>query len=744
MSQDLDQLTAREIKELALQGKLQWRGKKVVLDPFVQVRHGFVIEEGFTVTPKVWISGREEAIGKEDELFPLGLLQGQIFRFWEEGGLKERAVFHFDLLQLKDFVEREDQIVVWRCPIPRWRPQPLPILQLTDRTGAFANLWMDFGPCGKELFSGEESDGQYWEKDLLETDFIKKEVGSSKYFCPMDKVMKSLLFLLDLGWTLLDVRGKKIIRQGAAKWQGAAFPEHLLVSGRVQYGDFTADAKDVLGSFNRKEKFINLSDNAVGLLQIPSEWEPLAQEEMVKEGFAVKKCNIGLMQEFVPLPREYTPAAWEEIVPGSGFQGKLFDYQMKGLSFLSYLYRSGFSGLLADEMGLGKTLQVIALLSTLQLEKPVLIVMPVSLLFHWENEFSKFLPGKGSILLTSYAKLREDLYLQSLSYAAVILDEAQNIKNPKSKIAQVVCQLNAPFKLALTGTPIENRYEDLASIFKFLMPGLLPEQMTAQAIIRKKIAPFTLRRTKNEVGLELPEKQEQLILVEWEESERSFYDTYLKEKRSALVQKVTEHGLSSQRMEVLELILRLRQICCHPKLVGGEYEGSKFSVVCADLEEVVLSGRKVILYSQFTSVLALFKAWAQSQGYKFAYLDGKTQDRALQVDAFQNDPTIPIFLMSLKAGGVGLNLQAADYVFLYDPWWNAAAEEQATARAHRVGRKGSVVARKYLMRESIEEKILKLQQHKKSLAGALLEFEGEVGPIGLEELYDLLQSSFCC
>jgi SNF2 family DNA or RNA helicase len=277
------------------------------------------------------------------------------------------------------------------------------------------------------------------------------------------------------------------------------------------------------------------------------------------------------------------------------------------------------------------------------------------------------------------------------------------------------------------------------------MPHLSLDQNTPLERVRKKIAPFTLRRTKNDVGLELPEKQEQLIFVEWEETERSFYDTYFKEKRHALVQKVTEKGLTSQRMEVLELILRLRQICCHPKLVSGEYTGggSKFLAVCSDLEEVVLSGRKVILYSQFTSVLTLFKHWIETQGYNFAYLDGQTQDRSRQVEAFQTDPQVPIFLMSLKAGGVGLNLQAADYLFLYDPWWNAAAEEQAISRAHRIGRKDPVVARKYLMKESIEEKILKLQNHKKGVAKSLLEFEEEVGPIGLEDLYELLQPSFC-
>ena len=547
-----------------------------------------------------------------------------------------------------------------------------------------------------------------------------------------------------------------------AEWTAKGHLDHLLVQGKIRYGTHIADAQNVFGAFNRKEKFVDLSDHEVGLLQIPSDWVSLAEEEMTTEGIAVKRHHVGLIPDVVTLPPEYQPTSWEEVVVGPQFKGELFDYQEKGLCFLSYLYRSRFSGLLADEMGLGKTLQVIALLSTLTLMEPVLIVMPVSLLFHWQKEFEKFLPEmsvychrgearlkekealeRQQVILTSYSQLREDqLLLQTLRFTAVILDEAQTIKNPQTQAARIACSLKAPFKLAITGTPIENRYEDLWSLFKFLMPELLGEQRQNLIMekVRKKIAPFTLRRKKNEVGLQLPEKQEQIVWVEWESEQRNFYDNYLKEKRGALMQRVLAEGLPSQRMQVLELILRLRQICCHPRIVTGEYQGesAKFTAVCNDLQEVVASERKVLLYSQFTSILTLFKRWVQEQGWKYAYLDGQTQDREAAVEAFQKDREVPIFLMSLKAGGVGLNLQAADYVFIYDPWWNEAVEEQAMSRAHRVGRHDPVIARKYLMAESIEEKIVKLQKHKSALAQNLLEFEGETAPIALEELYALL------
>jgi SNF2 family DNA or RNA helicase len=194
-------------------------------------------------------------------------------------------------------------------------------------------------------------------------------------------------------------------------------------------------------------------------------------------------------------------------------------------------------------------------------------------------------------------------------------------------------------------------------------------------------------------------------------------------------------------MEILELILRLRQICCHPRLVTGEYAGEsgKFEAVCNDLEEVVASGHKVLVYSQFTSVLGLLRQWIETKGWRYSYLDGQTKDREKEIETFQTDQCVQIFLISLKAGGVGLNLQAADYVFLYDPWWNTAVEQQAIDRAHRVGRKNRVIARKYLVAETIEEKILKLQMQKAALSEQLLEFEGELQPVNLEELYLLLR-----
>ena len=722
------------MKRLAASGGLTWNGKKVVLDPFTEVDYDFeVTQEGssFNIICK---SGGE--IVTEEMVFPLGLLRHQIFRFWKDGK-PETVPAQVTLLELKKLVEDELPLK-WKCEVPNWKREPVPFLVLKDRTGAFAELWMDYGPTGKAIYQGSPEEIS-WEKDLLETDFIRRPPG---YYCPMDKVVKSLTFLLDIGWTIFDFQGKKVVRQGAAEWETKTEQDHLLVTGRVNYGTHTADAKNVLGAFNRRDRFLSLSPLEVGLIDCGAAWEILAEEPIVTEGIRVKRSHVGLLEGIVPLPPEYRSAEWETTKLGASFQGTLFNYQQQGVDWLSYLYRSGFSGLLADEMGLGKTVQVIAFLSTLQLQKPILIVMPVSLLFHWRKELERFLPGT-QVMLTSYAQLRQNrMYYESMDYEVVILDEAQAIKNPDTLTAQIVCRLRASFRLAMTGTPVENRYDDLWSLFRFLMPDLLGDRKESPVFerVRKKIRPFTLRRTKQEVDLQLPEKEEQIVWVSLEEDERNFYDNYLREKRSSIVEKVTSQGISSQNMEILELILRLRQICCHPQLITGEYGGasSKFERVCDDLLEVVQSGHKVILYSQFTSMLKLFRKWLDEQGLKYAYLDGQTKDREKPVEAFQAEPEVQIFLISLKAGGVGLNLQAADYVFLYDPWWNTAVEKQAIDRAHRVGRKERVIARKYLMAETIEEKILKLQHHKSELSDQLLEFEGEMMPISLEELYQLL------
>jgi len=802
--------TPEEIKKGA---PLFWKGKKVVVDPFVQLDFFLALDmvspRELSVKGMVRLQGKERELGSFDACFPSCAIEHNFLRFFssevDPKWLEPKTVFDAEIPVFLKKLEKDPTIpeIVWKN---KPKKEPLPVLLLTDRTGAFANLCMDYGVWGMEE-NPSSADELYWEKDLLETGFIKKIVDRSRYYCPpgqtRDQVGKSLAFLLEMGWTVLDAKKKRVVRQTGQELAAEDRGEQLLVKGSLRYGEYRADISGVMGAFNRKDRFVDLSPNTVGLIEMPASLEALSAETILPGGgIAVKRCRFGLLEDIVPLPEEFRPAAWEKAAPSQEFHGSLFPYQQKGVDWLSFLQRSGLHGLLADDMGLGKTVQVLAFLSTLSLEKPVLIVMPSSLLFNWKREFERFLPSwdvylhsgpertedieelspergrdfptakgrqapcrsqmdssansalKGRdcaraavqgkrVILTSYAILRQDrLLFEQLHCDCLILDEAQNIKNSDSLAAQIAFRLSSRFRLALTGTPVENRYEELWSLFRFLLPDLLGEKKAFFALdaVRRKIRPFLLRRLKQDVLADLPEKQEQEVFVEMSGQERALYDGFLQARKSGLLSKVAEDGSAKHRMEVLELVLRLRQIACHPRLVSGEYEGpcSKLERCLVDLDEAIANGHKVLLYSQFTSMLRLIEKEVQARGWGYAYLDGSTKDREEAVSKFQNDPAVPLFLVSLKAGGVGLNLTAADYVFLFDPWWNEAVENQAIDRAHRLGRKGAVIARRYICAESIEEKVQKLKGRKKELTEGLLDLEGDVGPITLDDLCALL------
>lgn len=760
--------TLKQIKELASKGLLTWQGRKVIFDPFLTLDMTIDAEKKenghFSLTPYIHTASRKEAINQWDVICPLGALQGGTFRLWKEDDLYrwlQRAQSLPPLISARQLYEliQEGLPVQFVGERPRLKPEPLPILRLSDRTGAFANLAFNYGEWGETEFHDHlsTSEEQYWENDLLETGFKKKIVGSSHYFCPLDQVGKSLAFLIDMGWKVIDHQGKQVIRQKNIDCRCEEKPDAILLRGTAIFGEKTVPIQDVLGAFERHERWIDLSPHQVGLIELPPSWSSLADEEQTSEGIRIKRAHMGLLNDLVPLPPSFKPAGWKETVLPEDFQGKLFPYQQKGLNWLSFLYRAGFSGLLADEMGLGKTVQVLAFLT--QCKGPILIVMPVSLLSLWKQQIHQFLPGLSiyvhqgsqraetieelknhSIILTSYASLRADshLFIQ-MTFDAIILDEAQMIKNSTTQVAQSIYRLKSRFRLALTGTPIENRVEEIISIFHFLLPSLLPEGALNESS-RQKIKPFILRRTKQEVGLDLPEKIVQAVGVDPSEEEFALYEDLLRSKRTRLLEQIAAEGLSSHRMEVLELILRLRQHSCHPRLLDPSYTGEcrKFSQILADLEEIISSGYKALVYSQFTSMLKLFELEFKSKNWRYAYLDGATRNREAPVQQFQDDPATQIFLISLKAGGVGLNLQAADYVFLYDPWWNSAGEQQAIDRAHRVGRKKTVIARKYFTTQSIEAKILDLQSKKEALAQSLWEDQEAIDSLSFDQIQELL------
>ena len=450
-------------------------------------------------------------------------------------------------------------------------------------------------------------------------------------------------------------------------------------------------------------------------------------------------------------------------------------YQKEGVGWLHFLRRNSFGGILADEMGLGKTVQTLAFIQSIPLTQPspregrgndsanppCLIVCPTSLVFNWVLEAQKFTPnlkvlsitGSGraelfdqipqnDIVITSYGLIRRDAErYRAIEFDTVILDEAQHIKNRQTQNAQAVKSIRSHHRLVLTGTPLENSVLDLWSIFDFLMPGYLgtaqdfreryeipitrEKSSEAQSRLARRLKPFILRRLKRDVVKDLPAKLEQVSFCELTSDQQQVYKQVLEASRKEVMDAVGAQGLARSRMVILSALLRLRQICCDLRLLKLEEvdpatASGKLELFSELLEEVIDGGHRVLVFSQFVSMLALIRERFDAEGVRFCYLDGSTTNRGEVVARFQTDPAIPVFLISLKAGGVGLNLTGADTVIHFDPWWNPAVEAQATDRAHRIGQTRVVTSYKLIARDTVEEKILKLQDRKREIIEATL------------------------
>ena len=471
----------------------------------------------------------------------------------------------------------------------------------------------------------------------------------------------------------------------------------------------------------------------------------------------------------------------------SAITATLRPYQLEGFHFLAYLTENRFGGVLADDMGLGKTLQSLCWLEwlreTQKLEGPALVVCPKSVQDNWRSEAARFLPGirvevwnrdsvgktgldgATDLLVIHYAQLRsQEEKLRAVRWGAVILDEAQNIKNPTSQNARAACALPAARRLALTGTPIENRLLDLWSIFQFAMPGVLghragflknfdrKDDLFARHRLAARTRPFLLRRTKSEVASDLPERVEEDIIVEMEGTQSKLYQAEIKRARAQLLKAQTDKQLDKLRFNILTSLLRLRQICCHPRLLGldekpkskkaeaaaPEEESAKLAALIDLLEPLMEEGQKVVVFSQFLEMLDLAGQSLTAREWKTFRLDGSTEDRGPLVQEFQNHDGPAVFLISLKAGGSGLNLTSAAYVVLFDPWWNPAVEAQAIDRTHRIGQKQTVFAYRLLVKDSIEEKIRRLQKQKGALAKDILGEENFARALSLEDFQFLL------
>jgi len=480
-------------------------------------------------------------------------------------------------------------------------------------------------------------------------------------------------------------------------------------------------------------------------------------------------------------------SALEDVVLTPQLDPVLRGYQKEGVRWLCFLEANGFGGILADEMGLGKTLQTLAWLQVPRKDpalqgKPALIVCPTSLVDNWAEEAARFTPGlkvvtmsgssrherwaeatQSDLLVTSYALLRRDVErYRDVEFGAVILDEAQHIKNRSTQNAVAAKTLRASHRLVLTGTPIENSVSDLWSIMDFLMPGYLgnhesfrshyekaigtggPDGEAAQARLKRKLQPFLLRRLKKDVARDLPPKIERIAWSTLTRDQQMVYKELLEHSRRRINDLVAAQGFQRSRMEIFKMLLRLRQVCCHLDLLKlpnlqSEFPSGKMELFFELLDEALDGGHRVLVFSQFTSMLAIIRAELESQGLTYCYLDGSTKDRMSVVRTFNTERSIPLFLISLKAGGTGLNLTGADMVVHFDPWWNPAVEDQATDRAYRIGQKRTVYSVKLLTRNSIEEKVLELQKRKKTIIDATLESdEGVMQALGWDDVQELI------
>lgn len=601
--------------------------------------------------------------------------------------------------------------------------------------------------------------------------------------------------LVNEGWRV-EAEGRPFRAAVGLRLEVSSGIDWFDLHGHVDFGDGrSAPFPQLLAAVARGEDVVVLDDGSVGLL--PEEWLRryatiagfgATEGESIRFGRSQAALLDALLAAQPAIAYDETFARIREqlhtfsgvapLDPPASFHGTLREYQREALGWFEFLRTFSFGGCLADDMGLGKTVMVLALLDARRSpgrseRLPSIVVVPRSLVFNWIGEARRFAPklkvvdytgplrdataiDGADLVLTTYGTLRRDAgVLNAIQFDYAILDEAQAIKNAATASAKAARLLQARHRLALSGTPIENHLGELWSLFEFLNPGLLGSakafQRASSARVRddvnlewlsRALRPFILRRTKEQVAPELPRRTEQTLVCELEGMQRKHYDELRAHYRQTLLARIARDGMNKSKMQILEALLRLRQAACHSGLIDParvDESSAKFDVLIPRLVEVIEEGHKALVFSQFTSLLALLRPKLEGIGLTYEYLDGRTRDRAARVERFQTDPDCPLFLISLKAGGLGLNLTAAEYVFLLDPWWNPAVEAQAIDRAHRIGQVRHVFAYRLLARDTVEEKVAELQESKRELADAILNADsGLIRTLRAEDLELLL------
>jgi len=549
----------------------------------------------------------------------------------------------------------------------------------------------------------------------------------------------------------------------------------------IVFGEQKVSVAEVKRALANKQQFVQLNDGTLGIL--PEEWlKKYSLLFRVGEGSSnnlkLSRYHLSVVDELyetrdeeelvVQLEEKYANLRQfnqiSEIEPPENLKNVLRPYQVAGYQWLNYLKEIKWGGILADDMGLGKTVQALSFLDHYRMvngKLKALVVCPTTLIYNWENEIRKFTPEltyrihhgaartrvkdeitDHDITITTYGTLRSDIkLLMSVEFDYVVLDESQAIKNPASKVTKAACLLNSKHRLCMSGTPLQNNTFDVFAQMNFLNPGMLGtmeffRQEFAIPIdkfgepdrkdhLRKILYPFILRRTKEQVAKDLPEKQEMILWCEMEDEQRRIYDAYRNDFRDKILGTIQEQGIQRSQLTILQGLMKLRQICDSPAILNEDEKFENHSIKLDELaREIVenIGDHKALVFSQFLGMLALIRAKLDELGIKYEYFDGSTSapDREKAIQSFQKDEEVRVFLISLKAGGVGLNLTAADYVYIVDPWWNPAVEQQAIDRTHRIGQTKNIFAYRMICKDTIEDKILQLQEKKRILAKELI------------------------
>jgi non-specific serine/threonine protein kinase len=545
----------------------------------------------------------------------------------------------------------------------------------------------------------------------------------------------------------------------------------------IAFGNQQITVADVKKALANNQQFVQLSDGTLGIL--PEDWlKKYALLFRVGEGKAdslkLSRYHLGVVDELyanrdqeeleLQLEEKYEQLRQfdqiKQIEPPASLHAVLRPYQVSGYQWLNYLKEVNWGGILADDMGLGKTVQALSYLEQFKNQEGKLraiVICPTTLIYNWENEIKKFTPSlrhrihhgpqrirkkeeleQYDVLITTYGTLRSDIkILSALQFDYAILDESQAIKNPSSKVTRAAQLLQAKNRLCMSGTPLQNNTFDIYAQMNFLNPGMLGSveffrqefaipidklgEPDRKEHLRKLLYPFILRRTKEQVAKDLPEKQEMVVFCEMEQEQRDIYDAYRNDYRNQILGSIETQGIQKAQLAILQGLMKLRQICDSPAILNEKEKYPNHSIKLDELARQLkedISDHKALVFSQFLGMLALIRTKLEELEIPYVYFDGSTTapEREKAIQQFQQQDKIRVFLISLKAGGVGLNLTAADYVYIMDPWWNPAVEQQAIDRTHRIGQTKNIFAYRMICKDSIEDKILQLQERKRALA----------------------------